>query len=140
MKYNQDLLERALTFCVLAHKEQRDKGEKVYAFHPIRVSQRLDDNFDKICALLHDIVEDTEFTLEDIKENFGWAVSMTVDLLSRRGTETYFEYIDRLKKNPTAVRVKLADLEDNMDVTRGWKIPSGMMKRMMKAKRILEEK
>jgi len=139
MEYNEDLLEKALANCVFRHHRQRDKGGKVYAFHPIRVSQKLETVFEKICALLHDVVEDTNFKLDGVYEMFGEEVTNVVDCLSRRDDEKYFDYIDRVKANPTAIKVKLADLEDNMDITRGWDIPESMMKRMMKAKHMLEE-
>ena len=78
-----------------------------------------DNELERICAVLHDVVEDSEITFEDLrKEGFSEEVLAALDCLTRRKGESYDMYIDRVLKNETACRVKLADLCDNMDLSR----------------------
>jgi (p)ppGpp synthase/HD superfamily hydrolase len=80
---------------------------------------RLMTDAERMVAVLHDVVEDTPHTLEDLRRaGYPEEVVQAVDCLTRRDTETYDEFIERLKPNPLAYKVKIADLEDNMDVRR----------------------
>jgi (p)ppGpp synthase/HD superfamily hydrolase len=112
-------LDDAILLAVQAHRGQRDKGGQPYVLHPLRLMMRLDRDVERIVAVLHDVVEDSRYSLADLRQR-GYAedVLQALDCLTRRTAETYGEFIDRVKTNAIARRVKLADLEDNMDVRR----------------------
>ncbi len=109
---------KALEIARKAHKGQLDKAGKDYINHPIKVASALEGEA-KIVALLHDVVEDTDITLEQIR-NYGFneIVIDALDAVTKREGENYDEFISRIKDNPVAVKVKLADLKDNMDLLR----------------------
>ena len=112
-------LERALFLAVTAHLGQVDKSGAPYILHPLRLMLRAQDDTARIVALLHDTVEDTPLTLEQLRqEGFSETILTVVDLLTHRPGQTYQEYIDRLQTDPLAVQIKLLDLEDNRDVRR----------------------
>ena len=112
-------LGRAITIAAEAHQEQKDKAGAPYILHPIRVMLRQSGEAEMTAAILHDVVEDTPWTLDRLRaEGFADDVLQAVDCLTRRDGETYDAFMDRVKTSPIARRVKLADLEDNMDVRR----------------------
>jgi (p)ppGpp synthase/HD superfamily hydrolase len=112
-------LERAIALAVEAHRGQSDKYGKPYILHPLTLMMKMEGETAMMAAVLHDVVEDTTLTLDDlIKEGFPADVVEAVDSLSKRESESYEGYIDRLSANTLAVKVKRADLEDNMRVTR----------------------
>ncbi|MBM7118644.1 GTP pyrophosphokinase [Archangium primigenium] len=112
-------LEDALALALEAHRGQRDKAGQVYLLHPLRVMLRLESETERMVALLHDVVEDSAFTLEDLRaRGYPEPVLEALALLTRREGESYEAFIQRLRPHPLARRVKLADLEDNMDVRR----------------------
>ncbi len=112
-------LEKAIQIAVSAHQGQKDKAGAIYILHPLRLMLRMETEEEKISAVLHDVIEDTSWTLDDLrKEGFSENVVKTVDYLSRWQSETFEEYIDRLKDDPMARKIKIADLEDNMDLKR----------------------
>ena len=111
-----DLL-RALFIAARAHKGQKDKGGKFYIFHPINVSLNVKGKDEKIVALLHDVIEDTSYTIDDLK--FLTKDQKEALLLLTHDKETpYMTYIEFIKKNKIASRVKLADLDQNMNLNR----------------------
>ncbi len=112
-------LEDALALAAVAHKGQFDKAGQPYIFHPIRLMLSVPDEPARIVALLHDVVEDTPVTMDELRA-LGYAeeILAALDCVTRRETETYEEFIERVVPNPLARRVKLADLKDNMDLTR----------------------
>ena len=113
------LLEKAISIAVEKHMGQKDKSGQPYILHPFRVMLRLDTEDEMIAGVLHDVIEDSDMTLEDLKEQgFPQNIIDAVDAVSRRGGESYEEFFNRTMDNPLAVKVKKADLEDNMDVTR----------------------
>lgn len=137
-------LSDAITYATAAHDGVLDKGGKPYILHPLRVMLQMDTEDEQIVALLHDVVEDTNRTLHDIELEFGVTIQNAVDAMTqRKPDETYFEYIDRLKQNPIAVDVKIADIEDNMSPEREY-LPveerAGRNKRYEKAIDILYRK
>jgi (p)ppGpp synthase/HD superfamily hydrolase len=112
-------IERAIQIAVEAHSGQKDKTDRPYILHPLRVMLHMKTDTEMMAAVLHDVVEDSDWTLLDLRrEGFTEEVINQVDLLSRRRDESYEEFIRRIKQNPLAVGIKLADLEDNMDLTR----------------------
>ncbi len=114
-----ELLEKALGIAVEAHQGQRDKNDAPYIMHPIRVMGRVRTTPEKIVAILHDVVDDTDWTLERLKkEGFPQEILEAVDCLTKREGEAYEDFVDRAASNPISRPVKLADLEDNMDVRR----------------------
>lgn len=113
------LTKKALKLCFEAHKDQVDKSGMPYVFHPFHLAEQMTDENTTIAALLHDVVEDTDYTLEDIK-NMGFpdAVCEALSLLTHNKSVPYMEYVAKLKKNPIAKAVKLADLKHNSDLSR----------------------
>jgi (p)ppGpp synthase/HD superfamily hydrolase len=112
-------LAKAIAIAAQAHVDQVDKAGQPYILHPLRMMLRLDDEAARIVAVLHDVVEDTAITLDDLRaEGFADTILVALDCVTRRETESYEEFIGRLQDNPLAHQVKLADLEDNMDLTR----------------------
>lgn len=112
-------LEEAIALATSAHQGQTDKAGAPYILHPLRVMQRMNSEEAKMVAVLHDVVEDTSVTLEELRAlNFSETVVAAVDSLTRRAEESYETFIERVKLNPLARKVKLADLEDNMDLQR----------------------
>lgn len=111
--------KRAIKLCFKAHEGQFDKGGLPYAHHPLHLAEQMDDEDSTIVALLHDVVEDTEYTLNDIKGmSFGDAVVEALALLTHDLSVPYFEYVKSIVNNPIAKKVKLADLRHNSDITR----------------------
>lgn len=114
-------LDKAIRIAAEVHEGQKDRYGAPYILHPIRVMMRVETDLEKIAAILHDVVEDSDWTLADLqKEGFSEEVVTAVDCLTKRDeqNEPYMDYIDRVLTNPAAIKVKLADLEDNMDLTR----------------------
>lgn len=118
-KHKNALLEQALALALEAHRGQCDRNGAAYILHPLRVMCRLRTNAERLTAILHDVVEDSELTLADLKgKGFPEEVVQAVDCLTKRAGEDYETQVARAKSNPLARSVKLADLEDNMDVRR----------------------
>ena len=113
-------IERAIEIAVLAHKGQKDKSGVEYILHPLRVMERGKTEVEKICGVLHDVVEDSDWTIEDlINEGFSEEVISVIKCLTKETeNEDYDEFIERVAQDPIAVKVKLNDLLDNMDITR----------------------
>lgn len=111
------LLEKALDIATQAHHGQKDRSGYPYIFHPIRMMTRLPTDTEKIVALLHDVVEDSPWTLNDLQNaGFPPIITTAIDALTHRPNESYENFLHRTSQNPTATRVKLADLEDNMNL------------------------
>src|SRR5215475_4336676 len=112
-------LERAIMIAAQAHLGQRDKGGAPYILHPLRVMMRMESEAAMIAATLHDVVEDSDWTIEQLRgEGFSEEVLEALDCLTRRDSETYDEFVARAQANAIARQVKIADLEDNMNVKR----------------------
>jgi (p)ppGpp synthase/HD superfamily hydrolase len=112
-------LEKAILIAVRAHKNQRDKAGQTYILHPLRLMLKMDSETEMIAAVLHDVVEDSIWTVADLgKQGFSEEVLAVLDCLTRREQETYDEFIERVKLDPTARKIKIADLEDNMAIKR----------------------
>ncbi|MDY7231832.1 GTP pyrophosphokinase [Hyalangium rubrum] len=112
-------LEDAIALAVEAHRGQRDKVGQTYILHPLRVMMRLETEAERMAAILHDVVEDTPYTLERLRAlGYPEEVLSALECLTKREGETYEAFIERIRPHSLARRVKLADLEDNMDVRR----------------------
>ncbi len=112
-------LEDTIALAAEAHRGQVDKGGQPYILHPLRLMLHLRSDVDRIVGVLHDVVEDTHFTQEDLRSRgYPTDVLEALDCLTKRPAEEYEDFIQRIKPNPIARRVKLVDLEDNMDVRR----------------------
>lgn len=113
------MLEKAIQIAEQAHKGQKDKGGQPYIFHLFRVMQKGKTETEQICGILHDLVEDTSWTFEDLKnEGFSEEIIDVLKCVTKKKGESYPLFIRRVAQNPIAIRVKMHDLEDNMDITR----------------------
>lgn len=113
------MLEKAIALAAEAHVGQQDKAGQAYILHPLRCMLRQTEPLAMIAAMLHDVVEDTGWTLEALREaGFPAPALEAVDRVTRRKEESYEAFIERVAENPLAVAVKLADLEDNMNLLR----------------------
>jgi (p)ppGpp synthase/HD superfamily hydrolase len=119
-------LDDAIALAIRAHRGQRDKRNESYLLHVFRVMLRQGDETARIVAVLHDSLEDTSVTLADLlAAGYGDEICEAVDCLTRRDKEKYEDMITRVAANPLSRRVKLADLEDNMDPKRQLDGPAG---------------
>lgn len=119
MSERQGSLERAIAIATQAHAGQVDKAGEPYIEHPLRVMRAMTTEPERIVAVLHDVVEDTTVTLEQLRdEGFSEDVLAAVDALTKRPGESRMQAAARAKLNPIARRVKLADNADNQDMTR----------------------
>lgn len=117
--YVANALSRALSIAWTAHDGQRDKAGAPYILHPLRVAKAMASPDERIVALLHDVVEDSTATLADLRaEGFSEAVVAAVDALTKREGESRLDAAKRAVQNPIARAVKLADVADNMDLSR----------------------
>lgn len=114
-----ELRENAMQIAIKVHRGQLDKGGNDYINHPVRVERRCICQEDRLVALLHDTIEDGNIASEYLLlVGFSQEVVDAVLSVSRKRGEDYFEFIQRCKANPIGRRVKICDLEDNMDITR----------------------
>lgn len=108
----------AMKIAYEAHHGQVDKGGIPYIFHPYHLAEQMPDEFTTCVALLHDVVEDTDVTLEELKRTFPDEVIEAVAVMTHGKDEPYLDYVRRVRKNSIAKIVKLADLRHNSDETR----------------------
>lgn len=120
---SENLLKAAELIASLAHRGQFDEAGLPYIEHPRHVAEAMPTTELKIIGFLHDVVEDTEVTLSDLRPIFGDRIADAVGAMTRDKTKPYFEYIENLSKNDLARKVKLADLTHNMDLSR-MKVPT----------------
>ena len=118
MIYTKDT-KKALRLCFDAHINQTDKSGLPYVFHPFHLAEQMKTEGTTIVALLHDVVEDTDITLEDLKEKgFNKEIIDAIALMTHDDDTDYMDYVREIKKNPIAKAVKLADLRHNSDLSR----------------------
>jgi (p)ppGpp synthase/HD superfamily hydrolase len=114
-----NLTKQALKLCFEAHKEQKDKSGMPYVFHPFHLAEQMTDEATTVVALLHDVVEDTDTTFEDLeKQGFDEEIISALKLLTHNDDTPYMDYVAEIKSNKIATAVKLADLRHNSDLTR----------------------
>jgi (p)ppGpp synthase/HD superfamily hydrolase len=113
------ILERAILLATQAHQGQKDKAGAPYILHPLRVMLQMSSETEMVTAVLHDVLEDTPWTLEKLREE-GFPPEMleALDCLTRRSGENYDAFITRVAGNQLARKVKLSDLEDNLNLRR----------------------
>lgn len=142
------LINKAIDISFSAHKDQKDKAGRPYFMHPMIVAMKMDSEYEICAALLHDVIEDardSERRLEEIEREFPREVTEAVRVLTHDKHTDYLDYVREIKKNEIARKVKLADLNHNLDITRiqdNPKLLEGFMRRRdkyMKAKKILSE-
>lgn len=130
--------EMAMKLCFQAHKEQVDKVGLPYIFHPFHLAEQMEDELTVTVALLHDVVEDSEYTLEDLRQRgFAPEVLEAVALLTHDPAVPYEDYLVPIKANPIARRVKLADLTHNSDPTRVREATESMLARWEKYRKAI---
>lgn len=113
------LLEDAIGLALISHRGQVDKGKNEYILHPLRLMLKMRTDEERIVAVLHDIIEDGAATIEDLKElKLPKNIRDALKCISRTTGEDYDDYISRVKTDLLATRVKIADLQDNMDLSR----------------------
>lgn len=111
--------KKALKLCFEAHKNQTDKGGMPYVFHPFHLAEQMPDEATTIVALLHDVVEDSAYSIDDLTNmGFEEEIINALTLLTHKHGVPYMEYIEKIKPNSIAKAVKLADLKHNSDLTR----------------------
>lgn len=133
-----DLTKKALRLSFEAHKDQVDKSGMPYVFHPFHLAEQMNTEETVIAALLHDVVEDTDYTLEEIAGmGFPQSVIEALALLTHDSRVPYMEYVAKTKENPIAAAVKLADLRHNSDVSRLDAVDEKAVKRMEKYKKAI---
>ena len=109
----------ALKLCFEAHKEQIDKSGMPYVFHPFHLAEQMTDEPTTVVALLHDLIEDTDHTLDELRSlGFSAQICEAISLMTHDDAVPYMDYVAAIKKNPIARAVKLADLRHNSDLTR----------------------
>lgn len=126
-----ELTKKAMKIAYDAHHGQLDKGGLPYVFHPWHLAEQMDDEISTIAALLHDVVEDTDWTLEQLEaEGFPPESMEALGLLTHPEGQPYMEYVAGLQHNSVAVKVKLADLRHNSDFTRLSAVTAGQRARL----------
>lgn len=120
---NRGQLENAIAIAATVHQSQKDKSGAPYILHPLRIMMRMSTTEAQIAAVLHDVVEDSplddKWTIERLREaGFSKSVLNAVDSLTERHGENYDDFVDRACADPIARQVKLADIEDNMNIQR----------------------
>lgn len=133
------LLEKAILIAVEAHRGQTDRARQPYILHPLRLMTRMRTEEARIVAALHDVVEDSPWTLEELRQaGFPDEIVDAVDALTKREGEAYDEQVNRAATNALAREVKLADLEDNLDLRRQGEVREQDVARLNKYRRAWE--
>ena len=137
------ITKKALKLCFEAHKKQVDKSGMPYVFHPFHLAEQMQTEETTVVALLHDLVEDTDYTIEDLASmGFSKNITDAIALMTHADDVAYMDYVRRIKNNPIAKVVKLADLKHNSDLSRLDVVDEKSLKRKekyLKAIKILEE-
>lgn len=129
----------AMQLCYDAHKGQTDKSGMPYVFHPFHVAEQMTDEVSTVVALLHDVLEDTPVTLAELaRYGFGEDITGPLMLLTRSKGTSYFDYIRKIKNDPVARAVKLADLTHNSNLARLEKVSEKDIERQRKYARAIE--
>ncbi|MGN1031735.1 MAG: HD domain-containing protein [Butyricicoccaceae bacterium] len=129
----------AMKLAYTAHHGQMDKDGIPYIFHPIHLAEQMEDEYTTIAALLHDVIEDTEYTLHDLTMmGFPAEVLEALALLTHRESVPYLDYVRALRGNRIAAAVKRADLRHNSDLSRMDIVDETALARVEKYRKALE--
>lgn len=132
------MLNKAFSIAYHAHDGQFDKGGMPYIFHPVMVALNVDSVDEKMVALLHDVVEDSSYSLEDLKkEGFPANVIEAVGVITKKDGESYDSYLEGVKRNDLARKVKIADITHNSDRSRLKEISEKDLERFKKYEKAL---
>ena len=131
-------VNKAIKLAYKAHMGQEDKSGLPYILHPVHLAEQMDTENECIAALLHDVVEDTDVTIEKLEKEFPKEAIDAVKLLTHDKSTDYFEYINKIKENSIARKVKLADLRHNADLTRLETITQKDLDRIEKYKKAMK--
>ena len=129
---NTKLTRLASKIAYKAHEGQTDKAGVPYIFHPIHIAEQMDSEESCIVALLHDVIEDSDITLEILSKYFNDDIITALRVLTKKENDDYVMYIKRVKTNKLATKVKIKDLEHNRDLTRLDEVTDKDRKRSMK--------
>ena len=133
------LTKKAMRIAFEAHKEQTDKTGIPYIYHPIHLAEQMVDESTTCVALLHDVIEDTDMTFEQLQaEGFTPEIIAALRLMTHEEGVPYMDYVSEIKKNPIAAKVKLADLKHNSDFTRLDQIDEKALIRAKKYQKAIE--
>jgi (p)ppGpp synthase/HD superfamily hydrolase len=134
-----DLTKKAMILAYEAHRGQEDHSGVPYVFHPLHLAEQMETEETTVAALLHDVAEDTDYTLADLREmGFPEPVLEALALLTHDPAVPYLDYVRALKDNPIARAVKLADLTHNSDLTRLDQVRQKDLERVEKYRRAME--
>lgn len=135
---NTPQTRKAMQIAFNAHKDQLDKSDVPYIFHPMYLAEQMDTEEECIVALLHDVVEDSDMTFEQLEKEFSANVISVLKLLTHDKAVDYMDYVKEIKRNPIATKVKIADLTHNSDLSRLNVITEKDLKRKEKYKKALD--
>lgn len=133
-----DLTKKALKISFEAHKNQTDKSGMPYVYHPFHLAEQMDDEYSTCVALLHDVVEDTDITLDELSKEFPKEVTDSIAMMTHDDNVPYLDYVAKIMQNPIAAKVKLADLKHNSDLSRLDVVDDNVLKRVEKYKKAIE--
>ena len=132
------LTKKALKISFKAHKDQMDKSGMPYIYHPFHLAEQMNDEYSTCVALLHDVVEDTDITLDELtSEGFPAEIIDALALMTHDDKVPYMDYVRKIKTNPIATKVKQADLEHNSDLTRLDNVDDAALERKNKYRQAL---
>jgi len=133
------MTKKAMKIAFDAHKEQKDKSGMPYIYHPVHLAEQMLDEETTCVALLHDLIEDTDWTFEELeKQGFNRNIIEALKLMTHDDCVPYLDYVENIKSNPIARVVKLADLNHNSDLTRLEEIDKKAIERVEKYKKAIE--
>ena len=132
------LTKKALIISFNAHKNQVDKSGVPYVYHPFHLAEQMDDEYSTCVALLHDVVEDSNISIDDLKsEGFPIEVINAIEMMTHDDNVSYLDYVKTIKTNPIASKVKLADLKHNSDLSRLDVVDNKVLERVEKYKKAI---
>lgn len=132
------MTKKAINIMYEAHKNQKDKSNTPYVFHPWSVAEKMSNEIETTTALLHDVMEDSKITLDTLEKEFPKEVTEALKLLTHNKEADYYEYIKRISTNDLATKVKLEDLKHNLNTDRLNKITKEDEERNKKYKKCIE--
>lgn len=134
-----ELTKKAMKLCFEAHKDQTDKSGLPYVFHPLHLAEQMTNELTTIVALLHDVVEDTDYSIDDLRRmGYPNAALEALTLMTHMDHVPYMEYVAAIKSNPIARCVKIADLQHNSDLTRLDTVDAKALARVEKYRKAIE--